>query len=240
MSSTEPVIDVRGLAKRYGGATVIEGVTLTLNAGEMVGLVGANGGGKTTTLRILAGLIAADGGEGTVLGEDIRRARPGARGIGYMAQKLGLYPELTARENLCFRADAHGLADATARIAETAAQFDIGPVLDTRFERLSGGWARRVQFAATMLHRPRLLLLDEPTAGLDVATKRAIWGWLAAFTGAGHAVVIATHDLIEAERCPAILHYAGGRASDAATPAAFVASSGAATLEEAVLARAAA
>jgi ABC-type multidrug transport system ATPase subunit len=230
-------VDVRGLTKQYGGRTVVQGVTLRLCGGEMVGLVGANGGGKTTTLRMLAGLVAPDAGEGQVLGRDVRR--PGARGAGYMAQQLGLYPELTVRENLRFRADAHGLKAASAHIAETAAQFGIGEVMDTQFERLSGGWARRVQFAAAMLPRPRprLLLLDEPTAGLDVSSRRAIWGWLAELTRAGHAVVIATHDLAEAGRCPRILHFEAGRASEATTPAEFAARMGAATLEEAVLAR---
>ncbi|WCT74496.1 ABC transporter ATP-binding protein [Sphingomonas naphthae] len=146
----EPLIDVTGLGKSYGGLRVVQGVTLTLARGEIVGLVGANGGGKTTTLRMFAGLILADDGCGTVLGRDIRRGQ--GCGIGYMPQRLSLYPELTVRENLRFRAELHDIP--RHRIDELVERLGITTMLATRFDRLSGGWARRVQFAATMLPAP--------------------------------------------------------------------------------------
>lgn len=226
---------MRGLGKSFAGRAVIAGVDLTLAPGALVGLVGANGGGKTTVLRMLAGLLRPDAGEGAVLGHDVRRPGAGLRArVGYMGQRLGLYPDLTVRENLAFRAGAHGLpAGAAADVART---YGLDPVLDIRFERLSGGWARRAQFGATLIHAPPLLLLDEPTAGLDVVTRRDLWGWLDALAAAGTAVVVSTHDLAEAERLPAIMLFEGGRAGTAVAPRALVGEAG--SLEDAMLARA--
>ncbi len=237
MSMAEPLIDVTGLGKRYGTRPVVRDVTLRLSPGEIVGLVGANGGGKTTTLRMLAGLLRPDLGSGTVLGDDIRQPGTARRArIGYMPQRLSLHPELTVAENLRFRADVHGLPDAKGDVVAAAARWGLNPVLAMRFERLSGGWGRRVQFAATMLHTPPLLLLDEPTAGLDVVTRADIWRWLIELAGRGHGVVIATHDLTEAERCPMILHYRDGLAEGPIASAGLIEKTGAATLEAAVAA----
>lgn len=232
----EPVVSVRELAKRFDGRPVIEGVDLALAAGDLVGLVGANGGGKTTTLRMLAGLLRPDAGEGQVLGEPVARpTRARRRNIGYMGQRLALYPDLSVAENLRFHAEVHALAQPRAAIAAAVDRFGIAPVIGKRFGLLSGGWARRVQFAATLLHAPRLLLLDEPTAGLDVATRHDIWRWLGELAGAGHAIVISTHDLAEAERCPSVILYHEGAARPQASPAAIAAGAGVATLEQAVL-----
>ena len=234
-----PLIEVLGLRKAFAGRNVIEGVSLRLGAGDILGLVGANGGGKTTTLRMLAGLLAPDAGEGTVLGHDVRRPGAGLRArVGYMGQRLSLYPDLTVAENLLFRARAHDLARPADALMEAARRFGLDTVLPTRFERLSGGWARRVQFAATLIAAPLLLLLDEPTAGLDVATRRDIWRWLGELAGGGTAIVISTHDLAEAERCPAILYYEGGRVEGPLAPAALAAANNAVSLEAAVIARA--
>ena len=228
----EPLISVRGLGKCFGGRAVIAGVDLDVMRGDIVGLVGANGGGKTTTLRMLAGLVAPDSGEGWVLRADIRRRRGRDRcGIGYMGQALALYTDLSVAENLRFRAALHG-CDAAAVVA----RFGLAPVLASRVDTLSGGWARRVQFAATLVGDPALLLLDEPTAGLDVATRREIWGWLDDLAAAGHGIVISTHDHREAERCPSMLYYSGGRAEGPLRVADFVAASGTGSLEAAILA----
>ena len=232
----EPLADVRGLGKVYGGRTVISDLTVRLAPGEVVALVGANGGGKTTSLRMIGGVLTPDAGDGRVLGHDIRRSSADHRGrIGYMPQQPALYPDLTVAENLRFRADVHGLASATARIEETAARYGIAPVLKTRFGRLSGGWARRVQFAATVLPDLDLLLLDEPTAGLDGATKRDIWRWLDMLAARGLGVIVSTHDLIEAERFPSIVFFHDGRAHGPMAPADLIRRSGAQSLEDAVI-----
>jgi ABC-2 type transport system ATP-binding protein len=217
MNRDDPLIALDGLGKRYAGRSVIENVTLRLWPGEIVGLVGANGGGKTTTLRMIAGLLRPDHGSGTVFGEDICSSRRDGRArIGYMGQGLALYPDLTVLENLRFRASVYGIADPGARIAALTKDYAIADVLNHRFETLSGGWARRVQFAATIIHAPPLLLLDEPTAN-------------------GHAIILATHDLIEAERLPKIILYHQGHASAAMTPAALIAQSGTKSLEDAII-----
>lgn len=239
MTTAEPLIDVAGLAKSYAERAAVQDVSLRLVPGEILGLVGANGGGKTTTLRMIAGLLRPDAGQGSVLGEDIRKSRRDGRArIGYMAQKLALYPDLTVLENLRFRAAAYGVAEPLVRIDEVAGAYGIGDVLGQRFGTLSDGWARRVQFAATLLHAPPLLLLDEPTAGLDPATRADIWNWLERLAAGGQAIVLATHDLTEAERLPSILLYHQGRASTAMTPASLIGAMGVNTLERAVIARA--
>jgi len=230
---TEPLVEVAGVGKAYNGRTVVAGVTLTVRRGDIVGLVGANGGGKTTTLRILAGLLRADAGAGRVLGGDLSAVTPARRGAtGYMGQRLALHADLSVAENLRFHAAVHGLG--REAVAQAVARHGLASVGDTRFGELSGGWARRVQFAATVLHAPPLMLLDEPTAGLDVVTRRHIWGWLGDFAAAGHGIVISTHDLQEAERWPSILLYERGRASQQTTPSALIARCGVASLEDAV------
>lgn len=230
------IVRVDALGKRYGGTWVVRDVAFTLEPGAMLGLVGANGGGKTTTLRMLAGLVRPDAGEGHVFARDIRKPSTALRRtIGYMSQRLSLYPELSVAENLAFRAAVLGLRNRSDVIAWAADRYELADVLATRFDRLSGGWARRAQFAAVMLGNPALLLLDEPTAGLDVATRRAIWRWLGEFAAAGHIVIVSTHDLAEAGNCANVLHYAAGIAEGPMTPADLVAASGATDLEDAVL-----
>jgi ABC-2 type transport system ATP-binding protein len=196
-SAEDARIDVRGIAKRFGQRTVLRALTFAVAPGELVVLTGSNGGGKTTTLRILAGLLAPDGGEGQVLGRDVRYpVRADRAQIGFMTQRLALYPELNVTQNLRFRAAMHGLGDAAVRGAIDA--FGLADYAQTRIDRLSGGWARRTQFAATTLHAPALVLLDEPTAGLDAATRADIWARLHALAGRGHSIVLSTHDLAEA------------------------------------------
>jgi ABC-type multidrug transport system ATPase subunit len=234
------VVAASMLGKQYGGRPVIQGVAFRLGAGSMLGLVGANGGGKTTTLRMLAGIVRPDEGEGHVLGHDLRC--PGMqlrRCVGYMSQRMSLYPDLSVAENLRFRAEIHGLANPRQAVEAVALRCDLSSVLATRVDRLSSGWARRAQFAAVLMNRPRLLLLDEPTAGLDAATRRTIWRWLQQLAAAGHTIVISTHDLAEAEACPMVLHYADGRAHGPMPPAVLIAAGGAASLEQAILALAA-
>ena len=236
MSTGEALVDVRDLGKSYGKRRAVEGVNLTLQVGQMVGLVGANGGGKTTTLRMLAGVLKPDVGSGAVLGCDISRSDPHRRkGIGYMTQRPALYGELSVLENLAFHAAVIAPALSRSVIDVAVERHGLSPVLDQRFGALSGGWARRVQFVATVLHRPRLLLLDEPTAGLDVITRRLIWQWLADFAETGCGIIISTHDLDDAAKCDLILPYHQGLAHSAITPAAFVRDAGGGDLEEAMV-----
>lgn len=219
MSTPEAVIDVAGLAKADGGHIMVRDVTMRLFPGEMIALVGANGGGKTTTLRMLAGLLRPDTGSGRVLGEDVRRPGPERRRhLGYMSQRLALYPDLSVMENLRFHGALHGIGDPMRRIADIAAQYGLGDVLRKPFGQLSGGWARRVQFAAAILHAPPLLLLDEPTAGLDMPTRASLWRWLADLSSQGQCIVVSTHDPAEAAQCAKLIFYSEGRAHALLTP----------------------
>ena len=233
---SDRVVDVHGLAKTYDGRQVVREVTMRVRPGDLLGLVGANGGGKTTTLRMLAGLVAPDAGTGFVLGSPVHSGAVDRRQIGYMNQRLALYPELTVSENLTFHARMHGLGAAAA--SDALARYGLEDVASRRFAHLSGGWARRAQFAASVIHAPQLLLLDEPTAGLDVVTRLALWDWMTRIAAAGSAVIVSTHDLTEAEQLPQIMLYHDGLAGAQTTPAALIAAAGAPTLEAAVLAEA--
>jgi len=229
-----PAVSAEGLHKALAGAPILTGLSFELRRGELLGLVGANGRGKTTTLRILAGLMRPDAGTARIFGHDAARLRaPERRLVGYMSQNLSLYPELTVAENLRFRAALYD-ASASDMAAEAAARCGIAAVLSTRVDRLSGGWARRAQFAALLIGRPPLLLLDEPTNGLDLVTRRIMWRWMAELAEAGHCLIVSTHDIIDAEQCPSVLHYGVAGAVGPMPPRALAALHGAATLEEAV------
>lgn len=224
-----------GLGKRYGRRWVLRDLSFTLAPGMLIALVGGNGGGKTTTLRLMAGLIRPDAGKGSVFGHNI--ARPGAavrRSIGYMSQRLSLYPELSVAQNIRYRAALLGLPRRAA--SEAMARMGLSEVACTRVDRLSGGWARRAQFAAATLGAPRLLLLDEPTAGLDAVARRFLWARIADYAASGAIVIVSTHDLNEAERCPLILHYRDGAVEGPMAPATLMARTGQPTLEQAMVA----
>jgi ABC-2 type transport system ATP-binding protein len=207
-----PVLSVRGLSKRFGHKIAISGFDLDVEAGEVVGFVGPNGAGKTTTLRILAGLLKADAGEGQVLGCNILTAHDlVGRRVGYMPQKLALYGELSVVENLRFRAEVYELDDPRDAVEQAIAGFGLEPFRRQRASSLSGGWARRLQLAAALIHKPRLILLDEPTAGLDAESKQDVWRRVIALAQGGASVVINTHDLAEAEQCRRVALFSAGR-----------------------------
>jgi ABC-2 type transport system ATP-binding protein len=215
----ETVVDVAEVTKRYGERTAIANLTVAVRPGEVLGLVGANGGGKTTALRILAGILTPDEGHGRVLGFDLRRsARLIRQHVGYMSQRFSLYADLSVFENLRFRAEVYGI-DRPRLAAEAAiVNFGLSEYARHAAGQLSGGWARLLQLAAALIHAPRLILLDEPTAGLDAAARHEVWrriGWLArGRTG----IVISTHDLAEAERCSHAVLLAEGRVVASGTP----------------------
>lgn len=236
MSTADPVISVVGLGKQFAGRTVLDDLSFNVASGKILGLVGANGGGKTTTLRLLAGLLQADTGSGSFLGRPLCDPA-NRRQLGYMTQRCSLYPDLTVAENLAFRAGVHGVD--RSGIAEAVEAYGIGNTCRMRVASLSGGWARRVEFVATVLHRPQLLLLDEPTAGLDVVTRRELWRWMNDLAGRGSTIIVSTHDLIEAEQCADILIYHEGRVYGPMSPDAALAERGSATLEDAIFAMAA-
>jgi ABC-2 type transport system ATP-binding protein len=215
----EHAVAVEGLTRRFGARTAIADLSLSVGAGEVAGLIGANGGGKTTSLRMLAGLLKPDAGSGRVLGHDLALDDRRIRGdVGYMAQRLAVYPSLSVLDNLRFRADVYGVPNARATVRAAIADYGLTPYANLPAERLSGGWARLLQLAAALLHAPRLVLLDEPTAGLDAAARQAVWQRIASLAGAGAAVVIATHDLAEAERCSHVTVLAGGRVRAQGSP----------------------
>jgi ABC-2 type transport system ATP-binding protein len=220
------LVAVENISKSYARTTAVAGVTLSLWAGEVWGFVGANGAGKTTTLRMLAGILTPDGGAGHVLGFDLQRDAAKIRErVGYMSQRLSLYAELSVFENLRFRAEVYGLKNPRAEIEAAIREFGLGPWTHSPAGSLSGGWARRLQLAASLLHSPRLLLLDEPTAGLDAAARQEVWRRVEELAATGAGVIVCTHDLVEAERCSHAAFFAAGQVVAAGPPAEIAAGS---------------
>jgi len=209
---TAPVIDVHGLRKSFGARRVVESLTLQVEAGEICGFLGANGSGKTTTIRMLCGLLTPDSGGGTCLGLDIIRDAPRIRRqIGYMTQQFSFYDELTVYENLDFVARVYEMADRHAAVAGMIERIGLGDRADQLAGQLSGGWKQRLALAACVLHQPKLLLLDEPTAGVDVKARREFWDLIHDLAGAGLTVLVSTHYMDEAERCKRVVYLANGR-----------------------------
>ena len=215
----ETLVAVRDVAKRYGHRIAVESLDLHLCAGEVFGLIGANGGGKTTTLRILAGILKPDRGCGQVLGLDLAHDAGEIRKyIGYMSQRLSLYADLTVCQNLRFRADVYGLRSPGVAAATAMREFELEPFARIRAGQLSGGWARRLQLAAALIHTPRLIFLDEPTAGLDAASRHEVWRRIGRLAAQGAGVIVCSHDLAEAERCSRVALLSEGRVLATGTP----------------------
>jgi ABC-2 type transport system ATP-binding protein len=206
------VIDVSGLTKSFGGKRVVDDVSLRVGKGQIYGFLGPNGSGKTTTLRMLCGLLTPDSGTGSCLGFDISsQSAEIKRRTGYMTQKFSLYEDLTIRENLDFVGRVYGLGDLTRRVDRALDQLGLGARQKQLAGQLSGGWKQRLALAACILHEPELLLLDEPTAGVDPKARRDFWDQIHALAGAGLTVLVSTHYMDEAERCHEILYIAYGR-----------------------------
>ncbi|MBN2751960.1 MAG: ABC transporter ATP-binding protein [Rhodospirillaceae bacterium] len=205
-------ISVTGLTKRFSGRTVVDAIDLDVAEGQIMGFLGPNGSGKTTTIRMLCGLLRVDAGEGTCLGLDIREQTAAIkRQAGYMTQRFSLYEDMTVLENLDFTARVHGVPERRARVAEAVERMGLGDRGKQLAGQLSGGWKQRLALAACILHKPRLLLLDEPTAGVDPQARRDFWDRIHDFAADGMTVLVSTHYMDEAERCHAIAYIAYGR-----------------------------
>jgi ABC-2 type transport system ATP-binding protein len=216
--SDEFAIDVRGLTKRYGGRAVVDDLSIRVPRGRICGFVGPNGSGKTTTIRMLCGLLTPDAGEGTCLGFDIRREAPRIKlRVGYMTQRFGLYEDLSIEENLRFVARVYGLPNVKAAAAAALDRLGLAERRRQLAGTLSGGWKQRLALAACLLHEPQLLLLDEPTAGVDPKARRDFWAHIHELAAAGMTVLVSTHYMDEAERCHQIAYISLGRLLAAGT-----------------------
>ncbi len=212
MSATGIVIDVEGLTKRFGGKTVVDRFSMQVRRGQIYGFLGPNGSGKTTTIRMLCGLLTPDAGRGTCLGFDIL-AHPAQikRQVGYMTQRFSLYEDLSIAENLDFIARVYGMDCRRRRVDEALERLGLSSRRGQLAGTLSGGWKQRVALAACLLHEPKLLLLDEPTAGVDPSARRGFWEHLHELAAGGMTVLVSTHYMDEAERCHALAYIAYGK-----------------------------
>ena len=204
-------IDVHGLNKSFGELHAVRDVSIKVIEGHITGFLGPNGSGKTTTLRMLCGLLTPDSGSGQVLGLDFpREAEAIKRQTGYMTQRFSLYEDLTIEENLSFIARVYGLNRITARVDETLEKLGLQHRRKQLAGQLSGGWKQRLALAASVMHEPRLLLLDEPTAGVDPQARRDFWDEIHRLADDGMTVLVSTHYMDEAERCHEIAYIFNG------------------------------
>jgi ABC-2 type transport system ATP-binding protein len=200
-------IDVHGLTKRFGKKTAVDHVDIQVPEGEVWGFLGPNGSGKTTTIRMLCGLLRPDDGEGTCLGYDIRtESEKIKREVGYMTQRFSFWEDLSIRENLEFVAQVYELEDGRKRVGDTIARLGLEKRQTQLAGELSGGWKQRMALGACMLHSPKLLLLDEPTAGVDPKARRDFWDEIHRLSEEGLTVLVSTHYMDEAERCDRIVY----------------------------------
>ncbi len=205
-------IDVEGLSRRFGDLQAVDNVSLQIEQGHITGFLGPNGSGKTTTLRMLCGLLTPDSGSGQVLGLDFpAEGEAIKRQTGYMTQRFSLYEDLTIEENLAFIARVYSLDRARQRVGETLEKLGLQGRRTQLAGTLSGGWKQRLALAAAVMHEPRLLLLDEPTAGVDPEARREFWAEIHQLADGGMTVLVSTHYMDEAERCHEIAYIFNGR-----------------------------
>ena len=205
-------IQVSGLNKHFGALHAVKDVSIELRRGEICGFLGPNGSGKTTTIRMLCGLMTPDSGQGTCLGFDIlRQSAAIKREVGYMTQRFSFYEDLSIRENLRFVARMYGVPHARRVVEETLERLGLTKRQKQLAGTLSGGWKQRMALAACILHQPQLLLLDEPTAGVDPKARREFWDQIHLLAAEGLTVLVSTHYMDEAERCNVIAYLDMGR-----------------------------
>ena len=210
-TAPEIAIDVEGLTKSFDGRKVVRNLSMQVKRGTIYGFLGPNGSGKTTTIRMITGLLTPDEGSGTCLGYDIRtQAHEIKRHVGYMTQRFSLYQDLSVRENLEFVARLYGIANAPAAARAMVERLGLRGREEQLAGELSGGWKQRLALGACTLPNPQLLLLDEPTAGVDPKARREFWNEIHALAALGLTVLVSTHYMDEAERCHEIAYIAYG------------------------------
>ena len=235
---TDVAVDIRDLTRRFGALTAVSDLTLQIPRGEVFGLLGPNGSGKTTTIRMLCGLLQPTGGTATVAGIDIRTAPERVKmQIGYMSQRFGLYEDLTVAENLDFYGAIYGLTGRSRadRTAEVVDFLGIGGRQGQITAQLSGGWKQRLALGCALLHRPAVLFLDEPTAGVDPAARRNFWQAIHDLVRGGTTVLVTTHYMDEAERCDRLAMMSLGHLIALGSPTEVAAQVGGKTLEDAFI-----
>ncbi len=206
------VVDVRDLVKSYGGKRVVDAVSMTVQKGEIAGFLGPNGSGKTTTIRLMCGLLTPESGTGNVLGFDlVKNGRKIKNEVGYMTQKFSFYEDLTIAENLNLVAGLYKLRPRRKIVADTLADLGLTTRRNQLAGSLSGGWKQRLALAACIMHKPKLLLLDEPTAGVDPKARREFWDEIHRLAADGLTVLVSTHYMDEAERCHRINYISYGK-----------------------------
>jgi ABC-2 type transport system ATP-binding protein len=221
VTAAGPAVVTRALSKRFGDLVAVESLDLTIQRGEVFGLLGPNGSGKTTTIRMLCGLLTPTSGDASVAGFDIRtESEQIRRSIGYMSQHYGLYDDLTAIENIRFYSTVYGLhgAQREARIAELMSELGLTSQKDQMAGTLSGGWKQRLALACSTAHRPEVLFLDEPTAGVDPAARRRFWELAYTLAKRGTTIVVTTHYMDEAARCQRLAFLSRGHLIAVGTP----------------------
>jgi ABC-2 type transport system ATP-binding protein len=208
----DAVIEVEGLTKSFGGKRVVDDFSIRVDRGQIFGFLGPNGSGKTTTIRMLCGLLTPDAGRGTCLGHDIiRESAQIKREVGYMTQRFSLYEDLSIRENLDFIARVYAVPESGRNVQHALERLGLENRSHQLAGQLSGGWKQRLALAACLLHSPQLLLLDEPTAGVDPKARREFWDQIHALAADGITILVSTHYMDEAERCHRLAYIAYGK-----------------------------
>ena len=211
MKSSDLVIDVQGITKRFGNRTVVNNIPMQVRRGEIYGFLGPNGSGKTTFLRMLCGLLKPDAGSGQCLGLDFRRESPEIKKrVGYMTQRFSFYEDLTIEENLDFIAKLYEIPQRKAAVEKSLERLGMTDRRKQLAGQLSGGWKQRLALSACLIHEPQLLLLDEPTAGVDPKARRDFWEKIHELAAGGLTALVTTHYMDEAERCHRLAYIAYG------------------------------
>jgi len=232
MNPPESVIDVHGVTKSFGTHVVVNNIAMQVARGEIYGFLGPNGSGKTTFLRMLCGLLTPDAGQGHCLGFDLRtQAADIKKHVGYMTQRFSFYEDLSIEENLDFVARIYGVPDRRAAVQHSLERLGLAGRRTQLAGELSGGWKQRLALAACLIHEPRLLLLDEPTAGVDPKARRDFWTEIHSLAAQGLTVLITTHYMDEAERCHRLAYIAYGDVLTRGTPDEVVRDAGLTTWE---------